>query len=78
MQRIMIREVAIYAILLVTLALLMHPDLLSNPIERLSVMQERANYIHPLVYAFVIYFFLLIVRFVVKKIARLFKKSSDR
>jgi hypothetical protein len=74
----MIREVAIYAILLVTLALLMHPDLLSNPIERLSVMQERANYIHPLVYVFVIYFFLLIVRFVVKKIARLFKKSSDR
>jgi len=78
MKSIVIREMTIYVILLVALALLMHPDLLSNPTERFSLMQERKNYFHPLVYTFIIYLFLLIVRFIVKKIVVFFKKIKDR
>ncbi|MEO1938246.1 MAG: hypothetical protein ABGW85_06355 [Sulfurimonas sp.] len=76
MKSIVIREVTIFVILLVTLALLMHPDLLSDPTQRLALMQARANYAHPFFYAFFIYFFLFIVRFTVKKIATLFKKKK--
>jgi H+/Cl- antiporter ClcA len=78
MKSIVIREMTIYVILLVALALVMHPDLLSNPTERFSLMQERQNYFHPLIYTFVVYLFLFIVRFVVKKTATLFKKIKDR
>jgi len=78
MKSIVIREMTIYVILLVALALVMHPDLLSNSTERFSLMQERQNYFHPLIYAFIIYFFLFIVRFIFKKIATLFKKIKDK
>jgi len=78
MRSVVIREMAIYAILLVALAFLMHPDLIPNPAERFSVMQERANYSHPFIYAFLIYIFLFIVRFIVKKIATLFKKRKNK
>jgi H+/Cl- antiporter ClcA len=77
MQKKVIREIAIYAILLVALALLMHPDLLSHTSERFSSMQERRNYFHPFIYAFFIYLLLLFLRFVVKKIATLFRKKED-
>jgi len=78
MKGIVIREMTIYVILLVALALIMHPDLLPNPTERFSLMQERQNYFHPLIYTFIVYFFFFIPRFIIKKIATLFKKIKDR
>jgi len=78
MQKKLIREMAIYAILLILLAFVMHSDLLSSPTERFSLMQERENYLHPFVYAFIIYIFLLFIRFIVKKTATLFKKIRDK
>jgi H+/Cl- antiporter ClcA len=78
MQKIVIREVVIYTTLLVILALVMHPDLLSSTSERFSSMQERRNYFHPFIYAFFIYLFLLLFRFVAKKIATLFRKKEDK
>jgi hypothetical protein len=78
MQKIVIREVVIYTTLLVTLALVMHPDLLSSAFERFSSMQERRNYFHPFIYAFVVYLFLAFFRFLAKKIATLFRKKEDK
>jgi len=78
MQKLLIREVAIFVILLVTLAFVMHPDLLSNPVERFSTMQDRGNYIHPFLYTFIIYIVLFIFRFIVKKVINLFTKLKNR
>jgi hypothetical protein len=72
MQRV-IREVAIYAILLVALAFFMHPDLLSQPSERFSILQNRGNYIHPFLYTFIVFIILFIIRFFVKKTLKLFR-----
>jgi len=78
MQKLLIREMTIFVILLVTLAFVMHPDLLSTPTERFSIMQDRSNYIHPFLYAFIIYIVLFIFRFIVKKVINLFTKLKNR
>ncbi len=78
MQKTLIREMAIYAILLVVLALMMHPDLLFNPTERISLMQERKNYFHPLIYTFILYSLFFFIRLVVKKTVILFRKIRDK
>jgi len=68
MKEILIREAKIYFALLIFLALIIHPDLLSSPLDRLSVMNERGNYAHPLYYTFVIYMIVLFFRFIFSKI----------
>jgi len=50
MINIIKKELFVYTGLLTMLMLIMHPDLLSNPTERLANMQVMGNYVHPLLY----------------------------
>lgn len=75
MRRILIRETGFYLLLLVGFALLMHPDLLRNPGERLSLMASRENYFHPLLYAALIYAVITLLRAIVGAMGRLLKRA---
>ena len=70
MINILKKEIFIYAALLTLLIVLMHPDLLSDPTQRLKNMQVMGNYVHPLLYTFfvylVVYFFRTIFSFMMK------------
>ncbi len=70
------KEALIYLITLVILALIMHIDLLSDPMSRLNIMQEKENYSHPFLYSFVIYAVILILRKIIDFIMGLFEKKT--
>jgi hypothetical protein len=74
MRRIVIRETALFLLLLVTLSALMHPDLLEST-ARFSQMTERGNFLHPLLYTALIYLLLLLVRGIFKTLRRLFRRT---
>ncbi|MDA3909464.1 MAG: hypothetical protein PF437_10285 [Sulfurimonas sp.] len=69
------KELTIFTALLTLLIFLMHPDMLSDPIARLGLMQDKANYIHPLLYTFFVYLILFFLRAVSGFIAKLFEKK---
>ncbi|MCW8838641.1 MAG: hypothetical protein OQK11_08070 [Thiovulaceae bacterium] len=75
MLNILKKELVIYTALLTVLIVLMHPDLLSHPTARLALMQEKGNYVHPLLYTFFVYLILYFLRFVVGYIIKLIKKK---
>ncbi|QFR48522.1 hypothetical protein FJR48_01780 [Sulfurimonas lithotrophica] len=75
MIKILKKELIIYTALLTLLVVLMHPDLLSHPTARLGLMQEKGNYIHPLLYTFFVYLILYFLRFVVRYIVKLVRKK---
>ncbi len=77
MKKIILKEVVIYAIMLIVLALLMHPDLLSSPSERLALMQEKGNHTHPILYSLIIYAITGLLRLLVGWIKKLFKKKDQ-
>lgn len=63
MVRVFTRELTIYITLLVVFALLIHPDLLGDPMSRVAHWIERGNFYHPFVYTFFVYLVLLLLRF---------------
>ena len=69
------KELTIYTALLTLLIFLMHPDMLSDPTVRLGLMQDKANYTHPLLYTFFVYLILFFLRAVSSFIAKLFEKK---
>ncbi|WP_415396785.1 hypothetical protein [Sulfurimonas sp. CS5] len=75
MINILKKEFIIYTALLTLLIFLMHPDMLSDPVARLGLMQEKANYIHPLLYTLFVYLVLFFLRAVSGFIAKLFEKK---
>jgi ABC-type multidrug transport system fused ATPase/permease subunit len=75
MTNIIKKELIIYTALLTLLIVLMHPDLLSHPTARLGLMQEKGNYIHPLLYTFFVYLVLYFFRFIFSFIMKLFRKK---
>ncbi|MEA3330355.1 MAG: hypothetical protein U9Q29_01525 [Campylobacterota bacterium] len=74
MINILKKELTIYTALLTLLIFLMHPDMLSDPTIRLGLMQEKSNYIHPLLYTLfiylVVYFFRTIFGFIMKLVKK--------
>lgn len=76
MINILKKEFIIYTALLTLLIFLMHPDMLSDPITRLGLMQEKANYIHPLLYTLFVYLVLFFLRAISGFIAKLFEKNK--
>lgn len=72
----MLKEVAIYAALLLCIAPVMHPDLLSLPSERFARLREQGNYLHPLLYTGLFYVVLLLLRAIAAVIFRLFRRST--
>ena len=71
------RELLIYLSMLIALALIMHIDLLSDPSARFHAMQEKDNYTHPLLYSFVVYTVILILRKTIDFVTGLFQKKTD-
>ena len=59
-------ELIYFSVLLIILALLMHPDLLSSPLDRLQLMSEKENYFHPLLWASLIYMAIGLIRLIFK------------
>ncbi len=76
MQKRVIREGAIFALLLVTFALLMHPDLLHEPAARFSQLMGRGDYFHPFIYTALLYLITLLFRGIVRLLRRLFTKKK--
>lgn len=76
MERIIKRELLIYASILLVLILLMHPDMLSDPAARLGLMQQHKNYIHPLLYTLFVYLIVYVLRAGISWLIGLFKKKG--
>ncbi len=68
MPKVLIREGIVFFLILIVLAGIMHPDLFIDPSNRLSLMQEKSNYYHPFIYAFIVYIVLFIFRYFVEKV----------
>jgi len=61
------------------MSLLFHPDLLTEPLKRLSWMHERSNYYHPLLFGLGGYLLVLILRllyFGTLKLIAYFKRQN--
>lgn len=69
------KELLIYTALLTLLIVVMHPDLMSQPTARLALMQEKGNYIHPLLYTFFVYLVLYFLRQVGAFVTKMFSKK---
>jgi len=76
-KNILKKELRLYLLTLLVLALIMHFDLLSDPFSRLEVMQEKGNYAHPFLYSFVVYSIILVLRKLIDFIVGLFEKKTD-
>lgn len=71
------REFYYYLLTLIILALIAHSDLLSDPLSRFNLMHEKENYFHPLLYSFIIYSVILIIRKSIDFIVGLFEKKDN-
>lgn len=69
-------ELIYFFVILLILALLQHSDLLYSPIARVILMAEKENYLHPLLWASVVYIIVGLFRLIVKYI--LFIKNRNR
>jgi len=74
MSNIVKNELIFFTILLIILAFIQHSDLLTNPSDRIELMTQRENYLHPFLWVALIYIVLLVVRLILKFILKLFKK----
>ena len=75
-KQVLKKELLIYLSTLLALALIMHIDLLTDPSTRLQAMQEKENYTHPLLYSFIVYTVILILRKTIDFITGLFEKKT--
>jgi hypothetical protein len=75
-KQVLKKELLFYFLTLIVLALIMHVDLLSDPLSRLQTMQEKGNYTHPFLYSFIIYSVIFILRKVIDFIVGLFEKKA--
>ena len=73
MRKIIFKEFAVYIVLFIFLAAAMHPDLFSAPADRLILMTERQNYIHPFVYTLLAYILICILRLLFRTVFTLLK-----
>ena len=73
MTKILKQELIIFTALLTLLILIMHPDMLSDPTVRLAAMQQKSNYVHPLLYTFFVYLILFFLRAIISLVTKFFK-----
>jgi len=59
-------ELLYFISILIILALFMHQDLLTSPLDRISLMNEKENYLHPILWTSIIYSIIGILRLVLK------------
>ena len=68
------KELLIYLLTVVVSALVMHPDLLSDPAARFSMMSDRANYYHPFLFGLVPYLIIGLFRLLYLGIQKIMKR----
>jgi len=59
-------ELLYFSLLLILLALSMHQDLMTAPLDRLDLMSQKENYLHPIFWTFIIYSIIGIFRLILK------------
>jgi hypothetical protein len=55
MQKKITKELLYYTLVLIILSLTIHKELLEQPAQFFNKMQEMHNYLHPFIWAFVVY-----------------------
>lgn len=68
------KELLIYSAIVTLSALILHPDLLSEPAARLTTMVERSNYYHPLLFGLGIYLVIGLLRLTVVGIIKIIRR----
>jgi len=76
MKKKVIKEIVIFCLIALALTLAIHPDLLYAPYPRVMHMNERENFLHPLVYTAIVYTIILIVRSIIVLIKKLFSINN--
>lgn len=66
MIKILKTELIYFVSILIVLALLLHSDLLTSPLDRFQEMQQHSNYLHPFIWSAIVYFPILIIRVIVR------------
>lgn len=69
------KEFYIYLGTLLVLIIIAHSDILSDPLARFSLMEQKENYSHPFVYSVIIYGIILILRKIIDFVTGLFEKK---
>jgi len=70
------KEFFIYLGTLVVLIILAHSDILSDPFSRFELMGQKENYTHPILYSFIVYSVIFVIRKLIDFILRLFEKKQ--
>lgn len=70
-------EILYFIALLLILALMQHPDLLSSPLERAARMAEKGNFIHPFLWTSGVYLVVGLVRLIIKYAFYLKNRKKD-
>jgi hypothetical protein len=76
-KSILKKEIFYYLLILLILALIMHSDLITDPVARVQLMNEKGNYTHPFLYAFIIYITILVFRKIIDFVMSLFEKKVN-
>jgi len=75
------KELLIYMVIFIILALALHPDLLTSPVERFYALPNSGAYgigaFHPLVFALLGYLILAVFRGIWKGFSKIFLKKED-
>ena len=70
-------ELVYFLVLLIALASMMHPDLLSTPLDRLQMMSEKENYFHPILWTSLIYMTIGLIRLIFKYLFYLKNRNKE-
>ena len=76
MLKIIKYELIYFLIIVLVLALFQHSDLLHSPLIRVNSMIEKGNYLHPLLWASVVYIVVGLIRLIAKYV--LFIKNRKK
>ncbi|MGM0534259.1 MAG: hypothetical protein ACQERK_07180 [Campylobacterota bacterium] len=71
------KEIGIFLLVVAVLAVLQHSDLLSDPMNRFSMMADMGNYTHPFLWAVVPYLLLLGLRLAVKMVLKNISSNKE-
>lgn len=61
-------ELIYFLAILLILSLLQHSDLVSSPLQRVDLMLEKGNFIHPLLWTSGVYILIGLIRLIIKYI----------
>jgi len=76
MLKIIKTEIIYFMLILAVLAVLQHSDLLHSPLARMSLMSEKGNYFHPLLWTSAVYLVVGFIRLIVKFLLRLKNRNK--